>query len=51
MVPSISTTFGLIMALKFFVPNFLVDSAWLTFGKIDPPASQRLTLRLPLRQA
>ena len=30
------TTFGLIMAIKFFVPNFLVDSAFLTFGRIRP---------------
>jgi cytochrome c oxidase cbb3-type subunit I/II len=32
----IFTTFGLIMAIKFFVPTFLVDTAWLTFGRIRP---------------
>jgi cytochrome c oxidase cbb3-type subunit I/II len=32
----IFTTFGLIMAIKFFVPTFLVDAAWLTFGRIRP---------------
>jgi cytochrome c oxidase cbb3-type subunit I/II len=30
------TTFGLIMAIKFFVPTFLVDASWLTFGRIRP---------------
>ena len=30
------TTFGLIMAIKFFVPTFLVDSAFDTFGRIRP---------------
>ena len=30
------TVFGLIMAIKFFMPTFLVDSAWLTFGRIRP---------------
>lgn len=30
------TTFGLIMAIKFFVPTFLVDAPWLTFGRIRP---------------
>jgi len=30
------TTFGLIMAIKFFIPTFLADSAWLTFGRIRP---------------
>jgi cytochrome c oxidase cbb3-type subunit I/II len=30
------TTFGLIMAIKFFVPTFLVDAEWLTFGRIRP---------------
>ncbi len=29
-------TFGLIMAIKFFVPTFLVDSAFDTFGRIRP---------------
>src|SRR5665647_473406 len=28
--------FGLIMAIKFFVPTFLVEDAWLTFGRIRP---------------
>jgi cytochrome c oxidase cbb3-type subunit I/II len=32
----IFTVFGLIMAIKFFVPTFLVDDAWLTFGRIRP---------------
>jgi cytochrome c oxidase cbb3-type subunit I/II len=32
----IFTTFGLIMAIKFFVPTFLADAAWLTFGRIRP---------------
>jgi cytochrome c oxidase cbb3-type subunit I/II len=32
----IFATFGLIMAIKFFVPTFLADSAWLTFGRIRP---------------
>jgi cytochrome c oxidase cbb3-type subunit I/II len=32
----IFATFGLIMAIKFFVPTFLTDSAWLTFGRIRP---------------
>jgi cytochrome c oxidase cbb3-type subunit I/II len=32
----IFAVFGLIMAIKFFVPTFLVDSAWLTFGRIRP---------------
>jgi cytochrome c oxidase cbb3-type subunit I/II len=32
----IFTTFGLIMAIKFFVPTFLVDSAFDTFGRIRP---------------
>ena len=32
----IFTVFGLIMAIKFFVPTFLVDAAWLTFGRIRP---------------
>ena len=32
----IFTVFGMIMAIKFFVPTFLVDSAWLTFGRIRP---------------
>lgn len=30
------TTFGLIMAIKFFVPTFLSDTEWLTFGRIRP---------------
>ncbi len=30
------TTFGLILAIKFFVPTFLVDTAWLTFGRVRP---------------
>jgi cbb3-type cytochrome c oxidase subunit I len=30
------TIFGLIMAIKFFVPTFLVDSAFDTFGRIRP---------------
>ena len=30
------TTFGLIMAIKFFVPTFLVGSAFDTFGRIRP---------------
>ncbi len=29
-------TFGLIMAIKFFFPTFLVDSQWDTFGRIRP---------------
>ena len=29
-------TFGMIMAIKFFVPTFLVDSAFDTFGRIRP---------------
>jgi cytochrome c oxidase cbb3-type subunit I/II len=32
----IFTIFGLIMAIKFFVPTFLVDSAFDTFGRIRP---------------
>ena len=32
----IFTVLGLIMAIKFVVPTFLVDSAWLTFGRIRP---------------
>jgi cytochrome c oxidase cbb3-type subunit I/II len=32
----IFTTFGLIMAIKFFVPTFLVDSAFDTLGRIRP---------------
>lgn len=32
----IFTTFGMIMAIKFFVPTFLVDSAFDTFGRIRP---------------
>jgi cytochrome c oxidase cbb3-type subunit I/II len=32
----IFATFGLIMAIKFFVPTFLADTAWLTFGRIRP---------------
>jgi cytochrome c oxidase cbb3-type subunit I/II len=32
----IFTTFGLIMAIKFFVPTFLVDSPLDTFGRIRP---------------
>jgi cytochrome c oxidase cbb3-type subunit I/II len=32
----IFATFGFIMAIKFFVPTFLADSAWLTFGRIRP---------------
>jgi cytochrome c oxidase cbb3-type subunit I/II len=32
----IFTVFGLIMAIKFFVPTFLADAAWLTFGRIRP---------------
>jgi cytochrome c oxidase cbb3-type subunit I/II len=30
------TTFGLILAIKMFYPTFLVDAAWLTFGRIRP---------------
>jgi cytochrome c oxidase cbb3-type subunit I/II len=30
------TVFGLIMAIKFIVPTFLVDTSWLTFGRIRP---------------
>lgn len=30
------TTFGLILAVKFFVPTFLSDADWLTFGRIRP---------------
>ena len=32
----IFATFGMIMAIKFFVPTFLVDSAFDTFGRIRP---------------
>ncbi len=32
----IFTTFGMIMAIKFFYPTFLIDSAWDTFGRIRP---------------
>lgn len=32
----IFATFGFIMAIKFFVPTFLADTAWLTFGRIRP---------------
>ncbi len=32
----IFTTFGMIMAIKFFVPTFLVDSPLDTFGRIRP---------------
>jgi cytochrome c oxidase cbb3-type subunit I/II len=32
----IFTTFGLILAIKFFTPTFLIDAAWLTFGRIRP---------------
>jgi cytochrome c oxidase cbb3-type subunit I/II len=32
----IFTTFGMIMAIKFFVPTFLVDSPFDTFGRIRP---------------
>lgn len=30
------TTFGLILAIKFFYPTFLVQQAWQTFGRIRP---------------
>lgn len=30
------TTLGLILAIKFFIPTFLVDTIWLTFGRIRP---------------
>jgi cytochrome c oxidase cbb3-type subunit I/II len=30
------TTFGLIMAIKFFVPTFLTETPWLTLGRIRP---------------
>ena len=30
------TTFGMIMAIKFFVPTFLVDAAFESFGRIRP---------------
>ncbi len=29
-------TFGFLMAIKFFFPDFLGDSIWLTFGRIRP---------------
>ena len=32
----IFTTFGMIMAIKFFYPTFMIDSAWDTFGRIRP---------------
>jgi cytochrome c oxidase cbb3-type subunit I/II len=32
----IFATFGFIMAIKFFVPTFLTDVDWLTFGRIRP---------------
>jgi cytochrome c oxidase cbb3-type subunit I/II len=30
------TTFGLILAIKFFYPTFLVDAEWTTFGRLRP---------------
>ncbi len=30
------TTFGLLLAIKFFFPTFLGDAAWLTFGVLRP---------------
>jgi cytochrome c oxidase cbb3-type subunit I/II len=30
------TTFGLILAIKFFVPTFLIDLSWLSFGRVRP---------------
>ena len=30
------TSFGLILAIKMFYPTFLVNAAWLTFGRIRP---------------
>src|SRR5574340_970646 len=30
------TTFGLILAIKFFVPTFLGRTSWLTFGVVRP---------------
>ena len=32
----IFTSIGLILAIKFIVPTFLVDDAWLTFGRLRP---------------
>ena len=32
----IFATFGFLMAIKFFVPTFLTDAAWLSFGVIRP---------------
>ena len=29
-------SFGLLLAIKFFFPNFLSESAWDTFGRIRP---------------
>lgn len=33
---AVFTTFGLLLAVKFFFPTFLVNASWLTFGMIRP---------------
>ena len=33
---AVFTTFGLLLAIKFFFPTFLTDAAWLTFGVVRP---------------
>jgi len=33
---AVFTTFGLLLAIKFFFPTFLTDASWLTFGVIRP---------------
>lgn len=30
------TTFGFVLAVKFFAPTFLGDTSWLTFGRVRP---------------
>jgi len=33
---AVFTTFGLLLAIKFFFPTFLGDASWLTFGVLRP---------------
>jgi cytochrome c oxidase cbb3-type subunit I len=33
---SITTFVGLIVAMKFLIPDFMADAAWLTFGRLRP---------------
>ena len=33
---SITTFVGLLVAMKFLIPDFMADAAWLTFGRLRP---------------